>query len=58
MMVIFPEVLSIIDRYPDTPSTCFDSGYTDEMDHILWVYKWVVSNCKDFYQIPMEDCQK
>lgn len=58
MMVIFPEALSIIDRYPDTPSTCFDSGYTDEMDHILWVYKWVVSNCKDFYQIPMEDCQK
>lgn len=58
MMVVFPEVLAIIDRYPDTPSTCFDSGYADEMDHVLWVYKWVISNCKDFYQIPMEDCLK
>lgn len=58
MMVIFPEILAIMDRYPDTPSTCFDKGYTDEMDHVLWVYKWIVSNCKDFYQIPMSDCMK
>lgn len=58
MMVIFPEILAIVDRYPDTPSTCFDKNYKDEMDHVLWVYKWLISNCKDFYQIPMSDCQK
>lgn len=58
MMVIFPQALSIADRYPDTPSTCFDSGYLDAMDHILWVYKWVVEECRSFYQVPMEDCMK
>ena len=51
MMVIFPQALSIADRYPDTPSTCFDSGYLDAMDHILWVYKWVVEECRSFYQV-------
>ncbi|MCM1064860.1 MAG: hypothetical protein NC420_10405 [Eubacterium sp.] len=58
MMVIFPEVLAIVDRYPDAPSTCFDKNYKNEMDHVLWVYKWIISNCKDFYQIPMSDCRK
>ena len=58
MMVIFPEALAIVDRYPDTPTTCFDNHYKDEMDHILWVYKWLLSNCSDFYQIPLEDCFK
>jgi len=58
MMVIFPEALAIIDRYPDTPSTCFSKFYKNAMDHILWVYKWVLSNCRDFYQIPLGDCLK
>lgn len=58
MLVVFPEVLAIADRYPDTPSTCFDLGYTDEMDHILWVYKWVLDACGSYYQIPMTDCLK
>ncbi len=56
MMVIFPEMLSIIDRYPDTPSTQFDTGYNDALDHILWIYKWVINECSSFYQIPMQDC--
>ncbi len=58
MMVIFPEVLAIIDRYPDTPSTVYEWSYADSMDHILWVYKWVLEECENFYQIPMEDCLK
>ncbi len=58
MMVIFPEILSLIDRYPDTPSTQFDTAYKNATEHVLWVYKWVVGRCSGFYQIPMEDCMK
>lgn len=58
MMVIFPEALAIADRYPDTPTTCFDNNYRDEMDHILWVYKWVLNGCSSFYQVPLSDCLK
>ncbi len=58
MMVIFPEILSLIDRYPDTPSTQFDTAYKNATEHVLWVYKWVVGRCSRFYQIPMEDCMK
>lgn len=58
MMVIFPEILNLIDRYPDTPSTQFDSAYKNATEHVLWVYKWVVGRCSRFYQVPMEDCMK
>ena len=58
MMVVFLEMLSIIDRHPDIPSTQFDAGYKNALDHILWIYKWVVEECASFYQIPMEDCIK
>ncbi len=58
MMVIFPEILAIIDQYPDTPTTVFNSEYIDSMDHILWVYKWLLEECENFYQVPMADCQK
>lgn len=58
MMVIFPEVLAIADRYPDTPHTIFNNNFKDSMDHILWVYKWILSSCSGFYQIPMSDCRK
>ncbi len=58
MMVVFPEILAIADRYPDTPATCFNSFYKNAMAHILWVYKWILSSCVDFYQIPMADCLK
>ena len=58
LLVIFPELLALADRYPDTPTTKFDSYYNDAVDHILWVYKWVLSACEVYYQIPMEDCLK
>lgn len=56
MMIIFPEILAIIDKHPDIPSTCFDTNFDDAGDHIIWIYKWIIHDCKDFYQIPMEDC--
>ncbi len=58
LMVIFPEMLSIIDRYPDTPSTQFDTAYINALDHILWIYKWLISECCNFYQVSMDDCLK
>lgn len=56
MMVVFPELLSIIDKYPDTPSTQFDAAYINAMDHIIWIYKWIISEGSSFYQVSMEDC--
>ena len=58
MMVIFPDILKLSDRYPDAPSTQFDTNFKNALEHILWVYKWVVGQCSSFYQIPMEDCIK
>ncbi len=56
MMVIFPEILGIIDKHPNIPVTCFDTYYDNADDHVMWVYKWIINACKEFYQIPMEDC--
>lgn len=58
LLVVFPELLALADRYPDTPTTEFDFYYDDAVDHILWTYKWVLSACEVYYQIPMEDCVK
>jgi len=57
MMIIFPEILSIIDQYPHTPVTRYDTAYKDAMGHVMWIYKWVLSNCSDFYQVPLKDCK-
>jgi len=56
MMVVFPEILAIIDKYPDTPVTQFEDYYINAMDHVIWVYKWVIEECSSFYQVPAEDC--
>ena len=58
MMVTFPDILKLSDRYPDAPSTQFDTNFKNALEHILWVYKWVVGQCSSFYQIPMEDCME
>lgn len=59
MMIMFPEILSIVDRNPDAELTHFDAFYyRDNMDHMLWIYKWILEGCSSFYQIPMEDCMR
>lgn len=57
LMVMFPELLALADRYPDQPG---DPRYVFEYEaeHVMWVYKWVLDSCMDFYQISMEDCKK
>lgn len=57
LMVMFPELLALADKYPDQPG---DPRYVFkyEAEHVMWVYKWVLDSCMDFYQISMEDCKK
>lgn len=57
MFVIFPQVLALIDKYPDAPCTKYYSG-EKMLPHVMWDYKWLLMDCTDFYQIPMEDCLK
>lgn len=59
MMVMFPELMAMVEQNPDAGLTFFDSlVYNDNMDHMLWIYKWILEGCSNFYQIPMEDCLK
>lgn len=58
MLVTFPQVLAIVDRYPDTPCTRYNNRvFANCMGHVLWVYKWILNSCDEFYQIPMTDCE-
>ena len=56
LLVMFPELLSLADQYPEqagNPRYVFRY----EGEHVMWVYKWILDNCQDFYQISMEDCK-
>lgn len=56
LMVMFPELLALADKYPDQPGDArFVFKY--EAEHVMWVYKWILDTCADFYQISMEDCK-
>ncbi|MBQ3545573.1 MAG: hypothetical protein IJA34_11425 [Lachnospiraceae bacterium] len=57
MLVIFPQVLKIIDEHPDIPCT-LEGGYINGLDAVLWQYKWVLGTCNSYYQIPLDDCLK
>ena len=58
MMIIFPEILAIIDKHPDLPSTYGGNAFINGLDHVLFVYKWVLGSCDIYYQIPFDDCLK
>ena len=58
MLVMFPELLALADRYPEAPTTQHNSGFQNSYAHVLWVYKWLLEDCAQFYQIPMEDCMR
>ncbi len=58
MVVMFPELLALADRHPDAPVTQYNRGFGSSMAHVMWVYKWLLDACTQFYQIPMEDCMK
>ena len=57
LLVTFPELLALSDKYPNQPGN-YRFVYKTEAEHMMWIYKWILDNCTDFYQISMEDCQK
>ena len=58
MMVVFPEALALVDKFPDIPATPDADWYKNGLARVLDVYKWVINTCDAFYQIPYEDCMK
>ena len=57
-LVTFPEMLAIIDKHPDAPTTEYTSGCRDSLDLVLWIYKWLLGDCEFYYQISLEDCER
>lgn len=56
MLVVFPEMLALYDRNPNTPLT--KQGRNDHWNMttcILWVYKWVIASTTYFYQVSKKD---
>lgn len=58
MLVAFPQALALLDKNPEIPTIPGDTVYKNGLDRMLEVYKWVISCCSNFYQIPLEDCKK
>lgn len=59
IFIIYPEILKLNDQYVK------EHGYDPDPLSILWCYKWLLDNAKDFYQISIEqfelffeDCKK
>ncbi len=55
VVTVYPELLAIMDRYPETRPVKF-AGDRDNILNILNTYKDLLDVCTSFYQIPMEDC--
>ena len=55
MFVVFPKLLALGDKHPDAPPTVYNNNYENAMAHILWVYKWLLNDCSEFYQISKAD---
>ncbi|MBQ3545571.1 MAG: hypothetical protein IJA34_11415 [Lachnospiraceae bacterium] len=54
LIVTFPQILKIIDVYPEIQNTFRENA--GGLDIVLWTYKWVVALCSEYYQISMDDC--
>lgn len=48
-MILFPEYAFVFDMHPE-----IHNKYT--LYDFLWVYKWIIGNLVDFYQISYEKC--
>lgn len=55
VVTVFPELLSLSDKYPDAGLTRFQQGGDIQAD-LLYMYNHLLDSCLSFYQIPFEDC--
>ncbi len=55
---VFPELLSLIDRYPDTEPVLPNNDINDIMEDILYIYGSMVVDSSDYYQIPFKECER
>ncbi len=57
VVTVFPELLALLDRYPDAGVTPFQANSSHILD-VLYIYGHLLDACTSFYQIPYEDCIK
>ena len=49
-IIMFPEYLALFDAHPE-----FEEEFSAD---IMWAFKWVLENSRDFYQISLEQAEK
>lgn len=57
VITIYPELLSLIDRYPDT-ELVIPGDYKNITEYVLDGYESLLSVADDFYQVSYDDCIK
>ncbi len=57
MLLTFPEMLALSDKYPETPSS-YHYAFNKAVEHVVYIYKMLLEACTSFYQIPLQDCLK
>ena len=55
---VFPELLALIDRYPDTEPVLPNNDINDIMEDVLYIYGSMVVDSSDYYQIPFKECER
>lgn len=49
-IIMFPEYLALFDAHPE-----FEEEFSAD---IMWAFKWVLENSRDFYQVSLEQAEK
>lgn len=49
-IIMFPEYLALFDAHPE-----FEEEFSAD---IMWAFKWVLENSRDFYQVSIEQAEK
>lgn len=56
MILVFPELLALADKYPNAP-IAKEADYANIETKILWLYKWFLMDAISFYQVCREDIE-
>lgn len=57
-ILVYPEILGLIDKYPNIERVHFQRYEKDAIEPALWIYETFLETCTGFYNIPLEDCKK